>query len=101
MIEQIIDLFIYWPIAVIGASTGLIGWLLWVISISIANTRWRKAIENGRYANKKIQDYMKEQKTRIIYLERENAYLKKESLKFKNTVQSIVATGNIALIGEK
>ena len=101
MIEHIVDLLIYWPMAVVGASTGLIGWLLWVISISIANTRWRKAIQNGRYADKKMRDYMREQKARIIYLERENAYFVRENTRYKNAIISISTKTNIVLTEEK
>ena len=100
MIEHIVDLLIYWPMAVVGASTGLIGWLLWVISISIANTRWRKAIQNGRYADKKMRDFIREQKARIIYLERENAYFVRENTKYKNAARSVLATIQRIIIEE-
>ncbi len=92
MIEIIDKWLIYWPVAMIGASTGLIGWLLWVISISVANARWRKVVQNGRYADKKTRDYMREQKAHIIYLEREVASLVRENTRYKNTIQSTLAT---------
>ena len=95
------NLIIYWPVALIGASTGLIGWLLWVISISVANTRWRKAIQNGRYADKKMRDFIREQKARIIYFERENAFLVRENTKYKNMTQSVLATIQRVIVEEK
>lgn len=88
----------YWPVALVGSVTGLIGWIIWCLSISVSNTRWRKAIQTGRYVETKTKDFIREQKVRILILEKEVIRVKKQNIKLHNVVNSMTATAQKALL---
>jgi len=99
---RIIDLvnhfLTYWPVGMVGGFSAFVGWAMWRLSISVSNTRWKKAIENGAYAETVQKEYMVLQKSRILMLQKRNVFLKNQNIRYRKAIQSMTSTAQRATV---
>jgi len=88
----------YWPIAMVGGFTGLIGWAMWRLSISVDSTRWKKAIQKGAYADAILKEHLALLKTKLLISENKNVFLKNQNTRYRKAIQSMTSTAQRATV---
>ena len=84
--------------AIIGAITGLTGLIIWKFSISVSNTRWRKAIQKGAYADSIQKEHIALQNARIVMLQNREISLKRQNIRYRKAIQAMTSTAQRATI---
>jgi len=98
LIDLVNHFLLYWPIAAISVAMSFVGWGMWRLSISVSNTRWKKAIQKGAYADSVQKEHIALQNARILILQRKNDSLKKQNIRYRKAIQSMTSTAQRATI---
>ena len=98
LIDLVNHFLLYWPIAAISLLLSFVVWAIWVLSIGVSNTRWKRAVQKGSYADSLQKEHIALQNARILILQKSIVSLKKQNTRYRKAIQSMTSTAQRATI---